>query len=338
MYNIQSDALMADNLVELGTPLSASPSKVAIRSNTVTVLNQLIEDTTLSKQMVISTGGALTVRSYVETIPPQYGPVATDWASRVVTNGGAAPSDNTKLALDVFAKGLDTAGLTSLMVAVNCIVPDNLIAAITPLIKVAGNDPWTNTNVVAGDLTVDGLIGNASNKRLDTGVNALTNYASSNIGITAYAMSDTFTDFRCDIGAYVTSTDTSRIYLPFSTTKVRLACFGGGEAGGGYIESTPLTGIKGYYSGNRTSSTYYAIYQANSSTPHAVGAFGTNEYGARPNTSYYVLAVHDTSSGPSYSDKRLSFVAFHYGLSAAQSSDFYDLVQAMRVSLGGGYV
>jgi len=280
----------------------------------------------------------LPLKNCVDTIPSFSHPGVDDWANRVITNGGEKPSFNTIYTLYKFYRGLDFFGLTPLMVSVNCIVPDNLSASITPLIKVAGNDPWTNTNVVAGDLTVDGLIGNASNKRLDTGVNALTNYASSNIGITAYAMSDTFTDFRCDIGAYVTSTDTSRIYLPFSTTKVRLACFGGGEAGGGYIESTPLTGIKGYYSGNRTSSTYYAIYQANSSTPHAVGAFGTNEYGARPNTSYYVLAVHDISSGNVYSDKRLSFVAFHYGLSLAQSSNFFNLVQAMRVGLGGGYV
>jgi len=289
----------------------------------------------------------LPLKNCVDTIPSFSHPGVDDWADRVITNGGEKPSFNTIYTLYKFYRGLDFFGLTPLMVSVNCFVPDNLTASITPLIKVAGNDPWTNgsgfagSKFVAGDLTVDGLKGNGIAKFLNTGVIAATSYNSENIGITAYAMSisGTFTTGRHDIGALENNFTTHRLSMPYSTTQVQFCCWGGGESGGGYFNSNALSGSRGYYSGNRTSDTYFALYQANSFTTHSVGGFvSASSYGNPPNISYFVFGKQDSFYGSAYSDKRLSFVAFHYGLSLAQSSNFFNLVQAMRVGLGGGYV
>jgi len=62
-------------------------------------------------------------------------PVVSDWATRVVTNGGALPSILTRWKSSIFMTSLDAAGVTPLIKALNFIAPDSLIAAQTPLIK-----------------------------------------------------------------------------------------------------------------------------------------------------------------------------------------------------------
>ena len=69
-------------------------------------------------------------------------PLATSWATRVVTNGGAAPSGATVLAISNFCYALDAAGLTSSFLALNVFAPDSLIAAMTPLIHNKGLADW----------------------------------------------------------------------------------------------------------------------------------------------------------------------------------------------------
>src|SRR5579862_3996322 len=50
------------------------------------------------------------------------------WATRVVANGGAAPSAATEAALNTFVLGMDSTGLWAKMICVNCLVPDSLTA------------------------------------------------------------------------------------------------------------------------------------------------------------------------------------------------------------------
>ena len=95
----------------------------------------------------------------IDPQPPEIDVVAS-WAERVVINGGVKPLQSTIDTLYTFYNGLVSAGLADKMIAVNCFVPDNLIAAITPLIvhpEVGGFDPWTNVGFVAGDLSPAGL-------------------------------------------------------------------------------------------------------------------------------------------------------------------------------------
>jgi hypothetical protein len=58
-----------------------------------------------------------------------------------------------------------------------------------------------------------------------------------------------------------------------------------------------------------------------------------------------MFSYSDPSLGIIWIDKNglheapsLSFIAFHQGLSQAQSTDLYNAVQALRMALGGGYV
>lgn len=349
-YDIQSDAFMADALIELGitqsfvgTPVPAQ--KVSMNSTTMSVLNQLIEEPTLSKQIVISAGGTIKVRSFIETIPLDYDPVIVDWAARVVTNGGAAPSANTKAALTTFYQGLVSNGLASKMKALNCFVPDNLIACITPLYKSAsiGNDPWTNGNFVDGDLTANGLAGNASNKYLDTGAVPTASYpngcwsTSSNGGLSLYVHTSTTSPSR-EIG----SRDGNNYEINLLTNYGGTTYFDSyTDNGTGRVSGTPIGGNgAGFTSGNRTAATSSYIYGANSITSSILTIAGPSGLpaGLPPMQAIYVFAANFGGSPAAYSDKRISFVAIHDGLTLSESQTLFNLVQAMRQSLGGGYV
>ena len=193
-----------------------------------------------------------------------------------MTNGGAAPSDATKLALHNFCAGLDTDSLTASMLAVNCIVPDSLIAATTPLIKGPGNDPWTNTNFVAGDLTVAGIKGNASNKYLDTGVNPNTEMtATTSAGVTLY-----MPDLAGSAGSAFTesgiissnlSSDNFGLFPALNSVTHWNCC---GWAVGG--EATAVVNLSGYYSGNRIANNDNRIFFANSTNPHGTSRSDTS--------------------------------------------------------------
>lgn len=122
-------------------------------------------------------------------------PIVVDWVNRIIKNGGTKPSQNTISSINHFYHNIASTTIFGKIQSLNCYVPDNLIAAITPLIKTYGNDPWLNNNsqFVIGDLTINGLIGNGGTqfnqstvKYLNTGVLG-TNYSSDNTaGLTLY--------------------------------------------------------------------------------------------------------------------------------------------------------
>jgi hypothetical protein len=259
-----------------------------------------------------------------------------NWASRVVTNGGAAPSTATKQALHVFCVGLDSASLTAKMKAVCCFAPDNLIASITPLIKVAGNDPWTNVGpFAAGDLTVNGLIGNASSKRLTTGVTPSTALASVNdAGLTLYVSSVTNGTYR-DTGFYASDNlHTFALSVSYSGN-VALAI------GKDTLQVGVASPGAGYYSGNRDSNTSLKLYYAKAASAHAqLGATqaGDNTGGALAGSVVPLFCLLANVTYANYTQNRVSFAAYHTSLSLSDSGNLFPLVQALRTALGGGHV
>lgn len=104
-------------------------------------------------------------------------PEAASWRTRVVANGGTV-STATVQAVDRFCRSIDANGLRSLLWRVNLMAGDNLSAALVPLYRatsssgaVQGNTTDTNSNFVSGDyVATSGLLGNGSNKALDTGL------------------------------------------------------------------------------------------------------------------------------------------------------------------------
>ena len=265
--------------------------------------------------------------------------VIADWAARVVTNGGAAPSTATKTALNTFYNGLISAGLSTKFKSINCFVPDNLIASLTPLIVgTGGNDPWTNNGpFTSGDLTVNGLTGNGSSKYLDTGLQPKNIFVYTNMATTQYL--------------YSVGTGTS----PFGSTY---------QVGGppliqnnvsatGYLLDFPIeTAVAcrinltfansgGYFCNNRAAANSVEIFRATSAVPHASIGTNTNtciDYIIPNNRPFFIYAVNINTSPGQYFNGTISFMSFHDSVTIGQSAILYSLVQTMRQQLGGGYI
>jgi len=283
-----------------------------------------------------------------DTSLPAYNNVVVGWKNRVVAGGGDVPSISTLNVLNTFYNGLLNAGIASLMVNVNCFVPDNLQAALTPLIAVSGNgsptgtnvNNWINTNFVAGDLSTNGLKGNASNKYLKSGVIPSACLGAQSAGITLY---NTFSEITTNVDISVTGTPQGQSQIMLLLNYTGYGTFfdvyndttGRINSGGG----SALAGGVGYCSGNRTDSTTSYVYKATSAISHVAiaGPGGTNTGGA-VTKEIYVYCQNTNGSPTLYVAKQFSFVAIHFGLTAAQSSILFNLVQAMRISFGGGYV
>jgi len=114
-------------------------------------------------------------------------PEAAAWRSAVVANGGSV-SAATMRAVSKFCADVDINGLRSKLVRVNLMCGDNLNAVLVPLFRATsptgtplGNATDTNDNFTNDHYAENsGLVGNASNRRLNTGLNRST------LGVTAH--------------------------------------------------------------------------------------------------------------------------------------------------------
>jgi hypothetical protein len=255
----------------------------------------------------------------------------SDWATRVVANGGASPSAATQTALTTFITGCISDGTFSLIKSFCFFPPDSLTAAITPVLVGGGNDPWTNHNFVSGDLTVNGLIGNASNKYLETGFNPATSgFSNLSLGYYTYSLSSagvTSVPLSCsDASRYFQMTE------KYSDGKAYIY----DNQNGVVINSPPGAG---FYAQNRISSTDHRAWFANSSNAFAqIGATDTVAFGAYPNLATMVFANNAAGVIQQYSGNRLSFVFLGKSMTSTDLSNLYSRVQTLRTSLGGGYV
>ena len=262
--------------------------------------------------------------------------LAAAWAERVVVNGGAAPSANTVAAVSAFCDSLDAASLTPKMKAVNCFVPDNLIAATTPLISVIGNDPWTNANFVDADLTINGLKGNGSDKYLNSGIHPdslKTAEGQTDSAVAVYIAEGAIED-KNEFGCSDLSAGSLRLY-GHTINKAGWAM--------NYQDAVALSTLStdvphvGYICVDRTA-TERAIYMAGIVSHYPAVSSLTFAGGAPWMRPLAVFASNEAGSIVNYSSKRLSFVSMSNGLTASESSNLFSFVQALRERLGGGYV
>lgn len=263
-----------------------------------------------------------------------------DWVARVVKNGGTTPSPSTQTAVGNLLNSLSANGLMSYMSVINGIVPDNLTAAMTPVLAGPGFDPWT-TGLLGSDLSTSGITGNTgfSTKWANTGVipafssslNVLSDY-----GMTAYmSVIASSTPTQVDFGCINTSNSTSDQFLISNT---------GGTCAVNLTGSAGQIGVTapgaGYFSVERTATNALALYWANST--HAHSAIGSNSSTAAAGKTIpmYVLAANNQASGTAtdFSGNTMSFFAIHHGLSSSQSSTFFSIIQTYRRALGGGFV
>lgn len=258
------------------------------------------------------------------------------WAARVVINGGAVPSAASVSALDVFWKALKTAGLDSLMYHLNPIAPDSFIAARTPLVVGGFNDPWVD-NSAGGSVSVNGIVTNNNLGSHYRPGNISKNFTLSSGGITLYIFSNVNVANNHDCGNNNTAfTDGSYMYVQNSGNT------------NGAIGSPTTSSIavafpgNGYFSMNRVSTTDLKLYWANSTNAHAQKAAGAVAAVTvlSPDNVFPVGGSYDfqTAAEGFLCRQRISFVATHAGLTQAQSSSFFNAIDALRVAFGGGRV
>ena len=258
--------------------------------------------------------------------------MGTNWALRVVANGGAQPSNSTIAALDTFYDTLVASNIAAKMKSVNCYASDSLTACLTPLIVGSGYDPWRNTNFVDGDLDTNGLAGNGTTKFLDPGFSP-PGFSTNSVGLTIYVYTGNNSN-QSEIGCWPTASGYD------------LQLYGGSvyfdspyASGAGRISHASPNYV-GYLSANRIANNDARIYIASSTNTHAqTGTTDVNVVAdgrAANNAHFYVFA--NNQSGPLYfSSKRLSLTAFHDGLNTNESFAFFTAIQTLRTNLGGGF-
>jgi len=299
----------------------------------------------------IAGGGTVTLKTVLgkgacssTVVSGSYFDIGNNWSNNVRLNGGATVSSANVAIVNNCGLQFNTNGLLEAslgayptIVSFNLYMPDNLIAATTPQIYWKGNQPWTSHNFVGGDLTVNGLKGDASSKYLETGVNPSTDLGINSSALAVYAYAVTAgSGSTFDLAAYAGAG-------PYGTI-VNSKRGSSGNAQG-QVQAIDAHGIlvaspgAGYYCASRTSSSRADLYFANSGNAHASIGNDTAAAASNPNTQIGAFCLYTDFSGPIlFSDSRQSAAAIMAdGYSSANSAKLYAVLQSVRTQLGGGF-
>jgi hypothetical protein len=265
-----------------------------------------------------------------------------DWALRVVANGGAAPSVATKEAMSVFMGSMDSQAITAKLKVINVFAPDSLTAARTPLVVgTAGNDPWLNNNFVAGDLTVNGLIGDGATKWLNIGCTPSGLFGGTDSAHISVYESTTTVANVCACGSAVGgSTQPLELFTnSFGTGQIIFDCWQ--NSGNGRLVVNPGPTVAGFALGSRVSNVDMRAYFANST--NAWAQQGATVAGVAGNAAAITQAMaafgQGAAAGPFFfSNRRMSFISIGTGLTSGEGQALFNAVQQLRVSFGGGSV
>lgn len=267
--------------------------------------------------------------------------LVTDWATRVVANGGAMPSQNTIVAMENLRLGCIAAGLTNKIYSLCVFVPDSLIACCTPLFYHLGYTNWGNSNFVSGDLNINGLKGGTT-KALVTGVRSEDAFNSTSpprgmtVIVTESASNEVSTVMgQIDAGA---SDQISLVVSSGGDTEWRA-----GSANSVYVTKTVDWGRVGYVSANVTTNvtTNITVYVASPLESHKVLtnremagnlSFPMPEEG----DSISVFSNQRDGTNDSFANVRMSLAMITKGFTEAESSNFWVLAKTCREAIGGG--
>lgn len=267
-------------------------------------------------------------------------PIVLDWLQRMADNGVTLPRSETIRAVCDFCDGLDAAGLTDKMLVVNPVIPDSLSSMRYPLIWQPANgfSPFLNTAFVAADLNADGIVGDAASKYFNTGFNPSDHWATTDsAGITLYEY-DSTPPFLDTIDCGVDNTANGAFFLSIYDDAVA-----GQHAQCWDLASDTVAAradIPGFYSSNRTSNVLLEISTESSTVPFVIVATNNaNQAGATiPDGSVFFMACNTLGAVDRWNKRRISFMAIHEGLTHPETQEFFDIVQTLRMQLGGGWV
>jgi len=269
----------------------------------------------------------------------------TDWPSRVVAHGGALPSANSTNAVNIFYTHLVLTGLTNKLISVIGYAPDSLTAAFVPIYFQAGYSMWTN-NFAGGDLTVNGVTGNTTTKFAQTGIFPASLSAggfsdnSAGISLMVYSATNTSSAGRMFGGLAAGSKLWEVVYsganIIYSSWRIEA-----GDVNAGWVVRPlppPGTNWSGYMSGNRTAADAIRLDLVTNGVmgvyTNAIGTFGANTRSGLTNTSAHALFFQGAQLG--WTDKTISFLAVHGGLTFTESSNLAVGVFQLRTNFGGG--
>lgn len=259
----------------------------------------------------------------------------SDWETRALANSGIAALASSKSIQNNFYSALTMAGLLGKMLAVNLFDNQRGLATQTrtPLIKGTGTDPWTSPNFGDPDATANGAISSGAHYMAPINDASAFYGSDTNAGFTVYSFNATAGANLYDFG-YTNNVGTLAMALQVNN---------GGTTNAKIWNDTSLITLPtpgaGYYSANRVSATDFRLYFARSNSAHAQVGSSAAASGTRQAQHLDCLAVnaYEVPLDELFTPRTLSFVAFHQGLTAAESAAFFTAVQAALVYSGGGF-
>jgi len=257
-----------------------------------------------------------------------------EWSSRVVKNGGAAPSAASVSAVDTLLNALDSGGILSKIDYIFGFCPDNLTAAITPIWRRWGLDPGINQNFILTDLSVNGLQGKTTAMLRSGIVSGRGMRSGQNTGWTFYAYS---APSGTSLQGVANGGDGYQFVWVAPNTLIWDTPYAGGV--GRLTITNPATVTPGYFHAQRSAANAAEVFAANSVKAHAsIGSSASSPGAITTAWTGLITAVARSDDGTSFWNGRVSFAAFGQALNVSESAIFYNAVQAFRTELGGGYV
>lgn len=265
-----------------------------------------------------------------------------DWNRKIVDAGGAAISSTTSNAARTYESGLDTQSLLYKMLVANLYAPDNLTAVRVPLIWQAGSEVWTNFNFGSTNLTVNGLTGNGTTKYLGTGIhpsvvaNRGFGAASAGISLLIYNTPSSAANML-EVGGQASAPAANIFSLGMQVGLLTYYCWSSTTVNTDFARRTvPVTNYAGFLSGNRTAANAIRLDWVTNSV-HNIATNGTGNQSASPiATNLFAGAFNANGTAANFSDRTISYAAWHSGLTQTESSNHWELVKAFRNSAGGG--
>lgn len=264
-------------------------------------------------------------------------PDAASWRTRVVANGGSV-SSSTFRAVDVFCRSIESAGLRDRFYRLNLFAGSNLSAALVPLYRGTslggtqfGNVTDTNYNFVSGDYvetgSTGGLLGNGSNKSLQTGL-FLGNIA---------------TPYDAHAAVYWSGTDpvaTSRWLGTFGDGILMCETSGNGVGGrasenvfmSGTISATG-TAQQGHHITTRTADNDARHFRNGSSIVQRTTSITSAFTSAGGSLAVFGAATDSVGGVNSPVARRISTYSFGKGFSVSQAAAYYTAIQAFQTAM-----
>lgn len=286
-----------------------------------------------------------------EPVPPVtcIDPQIPIWLAAIASDPLAIPpTTEQQQVVCEFCQALRIAGIFDKMVAVNVVLPGagGIRTMAFPVMWPFALTPWTNSNFVDGDLTVDGLRG-ANNKWFNPHISAIMYFADNDMGLSVYVSdpSSALQLFERELGAWESDLPSS-VWLSANET------WGGGCPTAwcwddiGALNFPFVAERDGFYTMNRVGVLdirYRFTDTPGGGIPALVNLgndFVSDQTGYTPteHRDIYFMAFNNDGIADSFSYKRVSFAAIHHGLTEQEMADLHDAVYDLRVGLGGGYV